>query len=75
MSYLHTPDAQEHLPDGRVLPAERPDRRPQQGERRPAGAVQDVFTAADLGGWDKLINDTVFGPNGAFTKAQKAAQG
>jgi hypothetical protein len=37
--------------------------------------VQDLFTTDDLGGWDRLINDTVFGPSGAFTTAQQAAQG
>jgi sulfate/thiosulfate transport system substrate-binding protein len=37
--------------------------------------ITDLFTTDDLGGWDALINDTVFGPSGAFTSAQKAAQG
>jgi sulfate/thiosulfate-binding protein len=37
--------------------------------------IKDFFTTDDLGGWDQLINDTVFGPSGAFTTAQKAAQG
>ena len=37
--------------------------------------VQDLFTADDLGGWDKLDSDTVFGPDGAFTKAFQAAKG
>ena len=37
--------------------------------------VQDLFTTDDLGGWDKLTSDTVFGPSGAFTKAFQAAKG
>jgi sulfate transport system substrate-binding protein len=36
--------------------------------------IHDLFSTDDLGGWDRLIADTVFGPNGAFTTAQKAAQ-
>jgi sulfate transport system substrate-binding protein len=38
-------------------------------------AVKDLFTVDALGGWDTLVNDTVFGPNGAFTQAFQAAQG
>ncbi|HVD67777.1 MAG TPA: sulfate ABC transporter substrate-binding protein [Actinomycetota bacterium] len=38
-------------------------------------AVKDLFTTDDIGGWDALVNDTVFGPNGAFTLAFQAAQG
>jgi len=38
-------------------------------------AFQDVFTTDDIGGWDQLIGSTVFGPNGAFTQALKAAKG
>ena len=38
-------------------------------------AVKDLFTVDDLGGWDTLVNDTVFGPDGAFTQAFQAAQG
>jgi sulfate transport system substrate-binding protein len=37
--------------------------------------VKDLFTTDDLGGWDKLTSDTVFGPSGAFTKAFQAAKG
>ena len=36
--------------------------------------IEDLFTTDDLGGWDEL-NDTVFGPEGAFTQALAAAQG
>jgi sulfate/thiosulfate transport system substrate-binding protein len=38
-------------------------------------AVKDLFTVDDLGGWDALVNDTVFGPNGAYTQAAAAVQG
>jgi len=37
--------------------------------------VTDLFTTNDIGGWNQLINNTVFGPNGAFTQAFKAAKG
>ena len=37
--------------------------------------IEDLFTVDDLGEWDKIENDTVFGPNGAFTKALAAAKG
>jgi hypothetical protein len=36
--------------------------------------VADLFTTDDIGGWDEL-NETVFGPDGAFTSALVAAQG
>ena len=36
--------------------------------------IQDLFTTDDLGGWNSLIDDTVFGSNGAFTQAQAAVQ-
>jgi sulfate/thiosulfate-binding protein len=38
-------------------------------------AVEDLFTVDDLGGWDQLQNDTVFGPEGAFTQAQQTVTG
>jgi sulfate/thiosulfate-binding protein len=38
-------------------------------------AVKDLFTTDDLGGWDTLVNDSVFGPNGAYTQAAAAVQG
>lgn len=37
--------------------------------------IDDLFTTDDIGGWDELQTDTVFGPEGAFTKALAAAQG
>ena len=47
----------------------------QSGEKGAFPPVKDLFTTDDIGGWDQLQNDTVFGPDGAFTKALAAAQG
>jgi sulfate/thiosulfate-binding protein len=47
----------------------------QSGEKGAFPPVKDLFTTEDIGGWDQLQNDTVFGPEGAFTKALAAAQG
>jgi len=38
-------------------------------------AVNDLFTTDDLGGWNQLQSDTVFGPEGAFTQAQAMVTG
>jgi sulfate transport system substrate-binding protein len=38
-------------------------------------ALQDIFTTDDIGGWDQLINTSVFGPTGVFTQALQAAKG
>jgi sulfate/thiosulfate transport system substrate-binding protein len=38
-------------------------------------AIHDLFTTDQIGGWDQLLNDTVFGDNGAFTQAQPTTQG
>jgi sulfate/thiosulfate transport system substrate-binding protein len=47
----------------------------QSGEKGTFEPIDDLFTTDDLGGWTQLESDTVFGPNGAFTKALAAAQG
>lgn len=47
----------------------------QAGEKGAFAPVTDLFTTDDIGGWDQLENDTVFGPQGAFTNALAAAQG
>jgi sulfate/thiosulfate transport system substrate-binding protein len=47
----------------------------QSGEKGAFPPVKDLFTTDDIGGWDQLQNDTVFGPQGAFTKALATAQG
>ncbi len=47
----------------------------QAGEGGVYQPIKDLFTTDDIGGWDQLQNDTVFGPSGAFTQAQNAVQG
>ena len=75
VQYLHTPDAQEIFQTvGYFRPVDPTEAQKGISDLGQA-PVQDLFTTDDLGGWDKLINDTVFGPNGAFTKAQAEAQG
>ncbi len=37
--------------------------------------VTGAFTVDQVGGWNQLINNTVFGPSGAFTQALKTAKG
>jgi sulfate/thiosulfate transport system substrate-binding protein len=73
VKYLHTADAQAVFHD---VGYERPIdvAKAQQGDGDKLAPIKDLFTADDIGGWDKIQNDTVFGPNGAFTEAQKAAQ-
>jgi len=71
--YLHTPDAQsvfETIGYERPIPT---------AAAAKGGAgyppIKNLFTADDLGGWNKIVSDTVFGPNGAFTQAFQAAKG
>jgi sulfate/thiosulfate transport system substrate-binding protein len=73
VKYLHTPDAQAVFHD---VGYERPIdvAKAQQGDGDKLASIKDLFTAHDLGGWDEIQDDTVFGPSGAFTEAQKAAQ-
>jgi sulfate/thiosulfate transport system substrate-binding protein len=73
VEYLHTPDAQEVFystaytrPVDLAKTADATDVLP---------AVKDLFTTDDLGGWDELVNTTVFGPDGVFTKAFQTVQG
>jgi sulfate/thiosulfate-binding protein len=73
VKYLHTSDAQDVF---QTIGNERPI--PTAAAAKGSDgypAVNDLFTADDLGGWDKLVSDTVFGPDGAFTQAFKAAKG
>ncbi len=72
VAYLHTPDAQDIF-------ASVGDFRPNDPTQAVAAngdlpALADVFTAADIGGWDK-IDTEVFGDNGIATQAIAAAQG
>lgn len=74
VSYLHTPDAQSIFQSvGYERPVSIAAAKKGNGKEYPA--IKDLFTADDLGGWTKLANDTVFGPDGVFTKAFKAAKG
>ena len=73
VKYLHTPDAQSVF---QSIGYERPIPTAAAAKGGPGyPAIKNLFTADDLGGWNKLITDTVFGPNGAFTQAFKAAKG
>ena len=70
--YLHTQDAQEVFHDVAYT-------RPIDVEAAAKGTdamppVDDLFTTDDIGGWEALVTDTVFGPEGAFTKAFQAAR-
>jgi len=47
----------------------------QAGDEGAFEPIDDLFTTDDIGGWDELQNDSVFGPEGAFTQALAAAQG
>jgi sulfate/thiosulfate-binding protein len=47
----------------------------QVGDKGTFQPIDDLFTTDDIGGWAQLQYDTVFGPDGAFTKALAAAQG
>ncbi len=73
VNYLRTPDAQDVF---QTVGLERPiDVKAAQKGTDDEPAVQDYFTTDDIGGWDQLEKDTVFGPDGAFTKAYEEAQG
>jgi sulfate transport system substrate-binding protein len=73
VKYLHTPDAQAVFSSvGYERPIEVS--KAQQGEGSSLPAIQDLFTTDQLGGWDTLESDTVFGPSGAFNTAFEAAK-
>ena len=74
VKYLHTPDAQDVFQSvGYQRPIDVAAAKKGNGSEYPP--VPDLFTTDDLGGWDKLTSDTVFGPNGAFTKALPGGAG
>jgi sulfate/thiosulfate transport system substrate-binding protein len=74
VSFLHTKDAKEiYTTVGYERPVDQA--RAAEGDGQMFPAVQDLFTTDQIGGWDQLLNDTVFGSNGAFTQAQQATQG
>jgi sulfate/thiosulfate transport system substrate-binding protein len=71
VKYLHSPDAQAIFQSvGYQRPIDVDKAQAGNGSEYPA--IDDLFTTDDIGGWDKLESDTVFGPNGAFTQAQAA---
>ena len=71
VEYLHTPDAQAIFQSvGYQRPIDVAKAQAGNGDDYPA--IKDLFTTDDIGGWDQLESDTVFGPNGAFTQAQAA---
>jgi sulfate/thiosulfate transport system substrate-binding protein len=74
VAYLHTADAQSIF---QTVGYERPVSvaAARKGDGKDYPAIKDLFTADDLGGWPKLASNTVFGPNGVFTNAFKAAKG
>jgi sulfate/thiosulfate transport system substrate-binding protein len=74
VKYLHTKDAKEVFTDvGFERPVDQAQARAGDGGAFPA--ITDLFTTDEIGGWDQLQKDTVFGPSGAFTQAQTATQG
>jgi sulfate/thiosulfate transport system substrate-binding protein len=73
VKYLHSPDAQDTF---QSVGFERPiDVAQAKRGTDTEPPVKDFFTTDQLGGWDKLESDTVFGADGVFTKAFKAAKG
>jgi ABC-type sulfate transport system substrate-binding protein len=73
VKYLHTPDAQKVFADvAHTRPIDIAEAAKGTDSVPP---INDLFTTDDIGGWETLIKDTVFGPDGAFTKAFQAAKG
>ncbi len=73
VAYLHTDDAQKIFADTAYTRSIDVTEAAKGTDVLPP--VTDLFTTDDLGGWDALTSDTVFGPDGAFTVAFKAAKG
>jgi sulfate/thiosulfate transport system substrate-binding protein len=74
VKFLHTKDAKDIFTSvGYERPVDQAEAAKGDGSTFPA--IKDLFTTDEIGGWDQLLNDTVFGDNGAFTQAQKATQG
>jgi sulfate/thiosulfate-binding protein len=75
VAWLHTKEAKEIFDTvGYERPVDLEAAQAGEGIESRFEPIHDLFTSDDLGGWDEL-DDTVFGPNGAFTKAQAAVQG
>jgi sulfate/thiosulfate transport system substrate-binding protein len=74
VKFLHTKDAKDIFASvGYERPVDQAAAAEGDGSTFPA--IEDLFTTDQLGGWDQLLNDTVFGGDGAFTRAQTARQG
>jgi len=74
VDFLHTKEAKDiYTSVGFERPVDQAEAAKGDGATFPA--IKDLFTTDEIGGWDELLNDTVFGPEGAFTKAQQATQG
>jgi len=74
VAYLHTPDAQSIFQTvGYQRPVSLAAAKKGSGTQYPP--IKDLFTTDQIGGWTKLASTTVFGPNGAFTRAFQAAKG
>ena len=73
VKYLHTSDAQQIFADvAHTRPVDIAEAAKGTDSVPP---INDLWSTDDIGGWDTLIKDTVFGPDGAFTKAYQAAKG
>jgi sulfate/thiosulfate-binding protein len=73
VDYLHSSDAQKlYQSVGFLRPTDTS--LAAKGDGAKFAPIQDLFTAQDLGGWD-AIDAKVFGTNGVFTLAFKAAKG
>ncbi|HJP66400.1 MAG TPA: sulfate ABC transporter substrate-binding protein [Actinomycetota bacterium] len=73
VDFLHTQDAKDlYTSVGFLRPTNAADAA--KGDGDTFAPIEDLFTVADLGGWDQ-IDQKVFGTAGIFTNAFKAAQG
>ncbi len=75
VKWLHSSEAQAiFAKTGYFRPID-PAQAQQGSEKLGQGPLTDVFTTDQIGGWNQLSSNTVFGPSGAFTQALKAAKG
>src|SRR5262249_13107651 len=75
VKYLHTPDAQAVLPKPVYhRPTDIARAKKAAGKQFPAIRAT-LSPTDDLGAWDKIVTDTLFGRNGAFTQAFRPSTG
>jgi sulfate transport system substrate-binding protein len=73
VAFLHTQDAKDlYTKAGFLRSTDKA--AAQQGDGDKFGPIKDLFTVADLGGWDQ-IDQRVFGTGGVFAKAFAASHG